>query len=251
MIKLATKEDENKIAELLCIDENCNNDNKMNNMLENDVFLMQIKAMFLSYKTSHPNCRFYFVSPNNNCNENIGILCVQASSATYAGPLQDSEEMEMFLKSLNIEYFKSNNMVLFNFEKIPKYIMCLKAGTYADVYSAQVDDNPDLWELAHSDMLKGVDPEAFYSDAVIRTKCGLADIRAISIKNENGKKEYITAVVTKKEHRKKGYACTLLSTFARVYGNKDLYVVCDKELEHFYEQLGFVFYKPACVCKKV
>ncbi len=294
MIIKATTKDENELAMMLGVLGFENSTERiLKNSIDNDVFLMQIKTLFMCYKTGHPSCNFYFVYPNSlqeskpenygeeieNSKENnnysieetvfdgekTGVLCVQGKSAIYAGPLQDSEEIELFLNTLEIDYFKSNNMLLYNFDHLPMYSMCLKAGVFADVYACEIQENPDLWKLAHSGVLTDIDADAFYGDAVKRTQNGFADIRAVRIITKSGgveyvataavythigKNVYITDVETKENYRGKGYASTLLSTLARAYAGKDLHVVCMPKLEHFYEQLGFVFLRPVCVCKR-
>lgn len=57
---------------------------------------------------------------------------------------------------------------------------------------------------------------------------------------------YITAVETKADYRGCGFGCTLISSLARAYADKDKWLLCKPALHGFYEQLGFVFARPVC-----
>ncbi len=276
MIKKAQISDEFFIKTLLDIQNdgdltseniaNTINKSALKNAIENDVFLMQIKTLFLCYGTQHPDCDFYFVSPTEDDKDNTGLLCIRGKTAIYSGPFQETDEIELFLQTLQVDFFKSNNLVLPNFKLIPQYTMRLKAGIFPDVFAIPVEDEPNLWDLAHSNIISNIESEAFYSDISARVKNGFADIRAICEADETGKQKYVatasvytknyktaylTDIETKKEHRSKGYACTLISTLARAYPTCDKIVVCQPSLEHFYERLGFVFMRPVCLCERV
>ncbi len=267
MIKKATENDENYIKKLLGIENGEKNIQvSLNFAIKDDVFLLRIKSAFISYNLNHPDCEFYFVSPNSNklIDSEVGILCIQGKSCIYAGPLQNSEEIESFLNFLQVESFSSNNMVLLGYDYTPQYLMCLYKNTAENIFFNGIDDEPDLWKLSESAVLSNVDTQAWYSDTALRTKKGVAHIMAVSIKNGNNKEYvatagiyamdednmYISAVETKIEHRKKGYASALIHTLANTHASKNAYVLCLPNMGDYYEKLGFKFARPVCLCTR-
>ncbi|MEG0769527.1 MAG: hypothetical protein RSG59_06345 [Ruthenibacterium sp.] len=247
--------------------------------LASDVFTLCMRAAYRCYGTQHTNAAFYFVSVQtaDKADEKSrasdgqavpsagkasdGLLYVQGRSALYAGPIQDAQELEAFLQLLQIKTFQSNSMLLPDWADMPRYLMHLPAGTLPDVTAAAVDEHPSLWNLAHSGVLADIDPDAWYADACARVNHGVADIRAVAMPDAAGALQYaatagayaidtqsvfLTAVATKPEYRGRGFACTILSSLARSYADKDAYLLCAPQRRSFYEQLGFVLARPVC-----
>ncbi len=271
MIKKAVQNDEPFLKKLLGLNSDADTQNTpyaaLNYAVQDDVFLLRIKSSFTCYGIEHPDCEFYFVTKEkeNAQDRELGILCVQGKSCIYAGPLQNSEEIENFLSFLQIDSFTSNNMVLLNFNYTPQYLMCLEKGVAEDVFCANLDVKPDLWRLSQSGVLTDIDPNFWYGDATIRAKHKIGHVMAVNLINNDGESEYvstagvyamddnniyITAVETKSEHRKKGYASALIYALANLHKNKNAYVLCSPDLGHFYEGLGFKFMRPICMCTR-
>ena len=192
-------------------------------------------------------CRFYLA-------DDSAALCIQGESALGCGFVGDTAELAAFLRLNRVKSFVCESMLLTEWTPAP--LLCMRfTGAQPDVYTAETEVAPNLWELAHSGLL-GANAEVWYADVCARANRGLADVRAVRADGsyaatagaycvrEQG--VYLTGVATCAAYRGRGFATTLLSGLCRRYADRPLWLLCRPALQGFYEQRGFALAAPVC-----
>ena len=179
-----------------------------------------------------------------------GALLLRGGSLLLCGKAPKSEELATFCAFAWVSELEGAPDLLPGFcrTRLLQMEYAGPAAAAALPQGAELDEAPNLWQLASSGVL-GVPPEDWYADACVRTNRGLAKIYAV--KTENGyaatagiyamrqNAAYITAVATAPGCRGRGYAHALLAKLAAARGGRTLTLLCAPELRRFYERAGY------------
>ncbi|MEG1445867.1 MAG: GNAT family N-acetyltransferase [Ruthenibacterium sp.] len=220
-----------------------------NALLAQDDFIgMRIASAVRCYGFSSQNCRFYAV-------EDTAVLMTRGDGALLCGAVCDVEELESFLHFAKIRALVANQTMLYHWNPAPRLLM-KHSGATELLYSAPIETQPDLWALAHSDLLGDLPPDAWYADVCLCVNRGEAAI--VTIETDGApvataglyaigeKSAYLSAVATQKAFRGRGFATTLVSALCASVPEQSVYLLCTPALRRFYEQLGFTLVKPLC-----
>ncbi len=229
--------------------------------LPKDIFVLRIRCLYDVFKIGSEHLKLYLVhSEQKEKSEASGIMCIYGQSAYYIGAMQNEEEIESFLKFTGIKSFFSNDIMLSNCKANTCFLLKRSKNCKINVDVALVMQKPNLFELANSGVLSGINPDLFYAKAQRLVTAQRADICAIA-HSEGEKVNYVAtaglycieeqnaflqSVQTKEEHRGCGYASTLISHLAAAHYDKDIYLICLANMHEFYERLGFNLSLPLC-----
>ena len=222
---------------------------QLETLLEKDDFIgMRMASTLRCYGLQSDVCRFYLI-------DNTAALMTQGSFALLCGVAQDVEEVEQFLHFAHIEAFQSNLTMLHTWRIEPKLLMRF-TGCAQPRCAAEVDVQPNLWQLAQSGLLPQAQAEIWYADTCVRVNKGEADVFAVrsaegyaamaGVYCKGPYSVYLSAVATQEAHRKQGFAATLVHALCCVYEENTIYLLCAPAMRKFYERLGFVLALPFC-----
>lgn len=213
-----------------------------------DIFSVKIFSLFRAYGTKYPFIRFY--AQKNNI-EVTAVICILDNDITvsYIQNKADIEELTEFVNVMGFSTLLCDDDFVLAREYDSGIVMSSERKTEIACDYTDVDEYPYLFDLFNFVDYGNVDFESWYVDISHRIRHGCAKAVTLNVDSEiissaifssiYENDAILTAVQTKPEFRKSGYASALVSAMCcDVTGTVFLMREKDKN-ESFYKKLLF------------
>lgn len=213
-----------------------------------DIFSVKIFSLFRAYGTKYPFIRFYAQKSDG---EVTAVICILDNDITlsYIQNKADIEELTEFVNVMGFSTLLCDDAFLLDREYDSGIIMSSERKTEIACDYTDVDEYPYLFDLFNFVDYGNVDFESWYVDISHRIRHGCAKAVTLNVDGEiissaifssiYENDAILTAVQTKPEFRKSGYASALVSAMCcDVTGTVFLMREKDKN-ESFYKKLLF------------
>lgn len=213
-----------------------------------DIFSVKIFSLFRAYGTKYPFIRFY--AQKNNI-EVTAVICILDNDITvsYIQNKADIEELTEFVNVMGFSTLLCDDDFVLAREYDSGIVMSSERKTEIACDYTDVDEYPYLFDLFNFVDYGNVDFESWYVDISHRIRHGCAKAVTLNVDSEiissaifssiYENDAILTAVQTKPEFRKSGYASALVSAMCcDVMGTVFLMREKDKN-ESFYKKLLF------------
>lgn len=213
-----------------------------------DIFSVKIFSLFRAYGTKYPFIRFY---AQKNNSEITAIICILDNDITlsYIHNKADIEELTEFVNVMGFSTLLCDGSFVLDREYDCGIIMSSERKTEIACDYTDVDEYPYLFDLFNFVDYGNVDFESWYVDISHRIRHGCAKAVTLNVDGEiissaifssiYENDAILTAVQTKPEFRKSGYASALVSAMCcDVTGT--VFLMREKyKNESFYKKLLF------------
>ncbi len=227
--------------------EQISDKSKFNEWTKKDIYTIRILALLDAYNCKYPFVTFY---RQIICGEVTAIMSKLDNNFTLSlNDNADNEEIANFISTIGYETVLSDEKFVFKSGYKSGAVMKTSKCFEFSAIGAKIDEYPKLMDLFNLIDYEKQDFESWYVDINHRIRHGAAKAYALTFWGEmvssaifsSIHKNYavLTAVSTKPEFRRMGYASFLVSSMISDFGGT-VFLMREKDMnETFYKKIGF------------